>query len=130
MDTTSAEEAILATERRALDRWSGGDPSGYAESAADDVTYFDDIGAHDRVDGGEALRACAKSLQGQIPAHSYAMARPRVQLFEDIGILTYTYIPTMPDGETGTLWKATTVYHRSGDDWRLVHAHWSLVKAT
>ena len=79
MDTTNAEETILATERRALDRWSAGSP--------------------------------------------------RVQLFEDIGILTYRYVPTMPDGETGTLWKATTVYHLSGDDWRLVHAHWSLVKA-
>jgi hypothetical protein len=114
MDTTNAEETILAAERRALDRWSAGDPAGYAESAADDVSYFDDIWAHDRIDGGEALRAYAKSLEGQIPVHSYAMARPRVQLFEDIGILTYRYVPTMPNGETGTLWKATTVYRRRG----------------
>jgi hypothetical protein len=39
----NAEESILAQERAGLDRWSAGDPVGYAHSAADDVTYFDDI---------------------------------------------------------------------------------------
>jgi hypothetical protein len=94
------------------------------------VTYFDDIGAHTRIDGAEALRAYARTLQGQIPAHSYTMANPRVQLFGDLGVLTYTYVPSAPDGGSPTSWKATTVYHRVDDAWRLVHAHWSIMKGT
>lgn len=128
MTGLTPEDAILAQERRALDRWSTGDPLGYVAGAADDVTYFDDIGAHERVDGGAALRAYASALQGQIPEHTYSLANPRVQIFGDIGILTYTYVPSGPDGGIGPSWKATAVYHRREQDWRLVHAHWSLVK--
>lgn len=93
------------------------------------MTYFDDIGAHERIDGGEALRAYASNLQGQIPKHSYTIADPKVQLFQDVGVLTYTYVPSLPDGTSSTSWKATTVYHRVDGTWALVHAHWSLVKA-
>ncbi len=128
MNGLSSRDAILAHERRALDCWSAGDPPGYAAVAADDVTYFDDIGAHERIDGCSALQEYLTTLQGQIPVHTYTMANPSVQLFEDVGVLTYTYVPSMPDGAPGTPWKATTVYHRVDEDWRLVHAHWSLVK--
>ena len=37
MERGSAEEAILAQERDALDRWSSGDPEGYVQSADEDV---------------------------------------------------------------------------------------------
>lgn len=130
MEARDAEDAILAQERRALDRWSAGDPLGYVEGSADDVTYFDDIGAHERIDGGEALRAYASGLRGQIPKHGYSIADPKVQLFQDVGVLTYTYVPSLPDGTSSTSWKATAVYHLKDAAWRLVHAHWSLAKAT
>jgi len=129
MDEPTSADLILAQERRALDRWSEGDPLGYVEAASEDVTYFDDIGAHERVDGATALRAYAATLQGQIPPHSYSIENPRVQLFGDVGILTYRYVPSAGDGEITTRWKATVVYNRAGRDWRMVHAHWSLVKA-
>ncbi len=130
METTDAEEAILTRERRALDRWSAGNPLGYVEGCADDVSYFDDIGAHRRIDGGEALRAYTSSLEGRIPAHTCTIVDPRVQLFRDVGVLTYTYVPVLEDGKASTSWKATIVYHLSDRVWRLVHAHWSTVKAT
>src|SRR5260370_26334131 len=34
-------EKIIALERAALDRWGNGDPQGYLETYAPDVTYFD-----------------------------------------------------------------------------------------
>jgi ketosteroid isomerase-like protein len=128
MDHRNAEAAILAQERRALDRWSNGDPGGYAQSAADDVTYFDDIGAHHRVDGLQALRDYLSGLDGQIPAHTYELVRPKIQVYGDVGILTLRYHPTSLDGEALTSWKATAVYRRIGEAWQLVHAHWSVVK--
>ncbi|MDH4044269.1 MAG: nuclear transport factor 2 family protein [Gemmatimonadota bacterium] len=121
-------EAILAAEHRALQRWSAGDPEGYAETAADDVTYFDDIGAQARVEGREALLAYFSGLKGQIPVHRYEMVDPKVQLVGDVGILTFRYHASSPDGTAFPPWKATAVYRQVGRTWRLVHAHWSMVK--
>ncbi len=128
MRSKGAEEAILATERDALDRWSMGDPVGYVEAAADDMTYFDDIGAHARVDGIEAVRDYLSTLEGQIPPHRYEIVNPRVQVYGDVGILTLRYHPSSLDGETLTPWKATAVYRRVDERWRVVHTHWSMVK--
>lgn len=128
MAEASPEQAILARERSALERWSQGDPLGYLEIDADDVTYFDDIGAHHRVDGIEAMREYMSALKGQIPGHDYELVDPRVQLYGDTGILTMRYHPSGPDGSPMPPWKATSVYRRTGDDWRIVHAHWSLAK--
>ncbi|UCG61744.1 MAG: nuclear transport factor 2 family protein [Candidatus Zixiibacteriota bacterium] len=123
----AVEQAILAMERQALDRWSAGDPVGFAENAADDITYYDDIAAQTRLDGLEELRSYLTSLEGQIPAHDYELLDTRVQVYGDIAISTLHYQPNV-DGEPGPLWKATDVYRFSNGEWRMVHAHWSLVK--
>ena len=62
-----AEQAIVAQERSALEQWAAGNPLGYLDIDAADVTYFDDIGAHSRVDGIEAMRTYLSSLEGRIP---------------------------------------------------------------
>ena len=128
MTPTADEQAIITQERRALDRWAAGHPSGYLDVDADDVTYFDDIGAQRRVDGLAAMRAYFTSLEGRIPAHRYEMVDPKVQLYGDTAVLTMRYHPTALDGTKGTPWKATSVYRKRGGEWRIVHAHWSLVK--
>lgn len=129
MSNRNAREAILASERGALDRWSRGDPTGYAELGSDDVSYFDDIAAHSRIDGIEAMRDYMSSLKGRIPAHDYEVVNPRVQLYGDVAILTLHYHPSGPDGQPLTRWKATSVYRRTEGSWRLVHGHWSMAKA-
>jgi hypothetical protein len=37
-DQAGAEQAIVAQERRALEQWAKGNPLGYLDIAADDVT--------------------------------------------------------------------------------------------
>ena len=128
MNQEAAADAILAAERRALDRWSSGDPVGYLEAAHEDVTYFDDIGALERVDGKDALHAYAEGLMGKIPAHRYEIVDPKVQLYGDVGILTLRYHTSSLEGEPGTPWKATAVYVNTDEGWRPVHLHWSIVK--
>lgn len=123
-----AEQAILAQERRALEQWSDGNPLGYLEVDADEVTYFDDIGAHSRVDGIENMRAYLTSLKGKIPPHRYELVDPKVQLYDDMGVLTLHYEAYGADPQPVSRWKATSVYRWAGDEWRIVHAHWSLVK--
>lgn len=123
----NVEQTILAMERQALDRWAAGDPVGFSEGFADDVTYFDDIGASTRIDGLEELRTYLTSLEGEIPPHSYEIVDPRVQVYGDIAICTLRYHSTV-NGEPGPPWKATDVYRLTDGTWHLVHAHWSLVK--
>ena len=124
----NADQAILAQERRALDRWAQGNPLGFVDIDADDVTYFDDIGAHTRIDGIEAMRNYFASLEGKIPPHRYEVVDPKVQVYGDIGILTLRYHAYATDGEPLTRWKATSVYRWTAGEWRVVHAHWSIVK--
>jgi ketosteroid isomerase-like protein len=123
-----AEQAILAQERKALDQWAQGNPLGYLDVDASDVTYFDDIAAHTRIDGLEAMRNYFTSLAGKIPVHRYEVIDPKVQLYGEVGILTFRYHPSTLDGKPLGRWKATSVYRLTDGKWRIVHAHWSTVK--
>lgn len=122
------EQTILAKERKALDLWSAGNPSGFSVNYSENATYFDDIAAHTRLDGLEEIQKHLTSLEGKIPVHNYEIVDPKVQVFGDVAILTLRYHATMPDGQAGPPWKATSVYNLVNDDWQVVHAHWSLVK--
>lgn len=128
MSQTDVEQAVLARERQALDRWSAGDPAGYVALAAEDITYFDDIGAQARVDGIAAVRAYLASLEGKVPPHRYEVLEPRVQLCDDIAVLTFRYQPFGPDEQPLTRWKATAVYRRDAGEWSSIHAHWSMIE--
>lgn len=121
------EQIILALERQALDRWSQGDPAGFCNNFADDATYFDDIGAHIRLDSIVEIRNYLASLEGQIPPHNYEIVDSKVQVYGNVAILTMRY-HTMFDTVPGPPWKATSVYRLKDDQWQVVHDHWSLVK--
>lgn len=121
-------EIILSLEREALDNWSTGNPHGYMKHAANDITYFDDIGAQNRMEGLEAWDTYAKTLKEMIPPHEYKMFEPKVQVYGDTAILTYHYHPTLADGKPGTKWRATTVYCNLEGEWKMVHAHWTMEK--
>jgi ketosteroid isomerase-like protein len=128
INTTSDAQAILDRERAALDKWAQGRAAQYYEGWADDVTYFDDIGAQRRIDGLEALRTYGASLDGKVPPHRYELLDPKVQMMDDVAIVTLGYHPFGPDGAALQRWKATLVYRRIDGDWRVVHGHWSMVK--
>lgn len=88
-------EEILALERAALDRWSNGDPEGYLETYAADVTYFDPTTAR-RVDGIEAMRAMLLPLKGKFKLARYEIVAPVVLRRESIAVLSYDLLATVP----------------------------------
>lgn len=124
----NVEETVIALERQVLDRWSDGDPMGFAANCSEDVTYFDDIAAHARLDSITEVQEYFTMLSGNIPKHQYELADTKVQVYGDVAILTLHYLSKSPEGEDGPPWKATSVYHYKDGNWKVVHAHWSLVK--
>lgn len=127
-DGENIEQTIIELERKGLDRWAQGNPLGMTANFADDMTYFDDIGAHTRLDGLEEIQSYFASLEGKVPPHSYELVDPKVQIYGDIAILTVRYHATNADGEQEAPWKATSVYRLTNGAWQIVHANWSVVK--
>ncbi len=116
---------IMALERAALDRWGQGDPDGFLEICADGVTYFDPY-VECRQDGVGNLKAWYDGLRGTISVDSDEIVEPQVQVIGDAAILTYRYISQT--GEAAAYWNCSEVYQRFGDDWRIVHSHWSFTQ--
>jgi ketosteroid isomerase-like protein len=55
----------MTLEQAAMQRWRNGDPGGYLDLYAPDVSYFDP-GSPLRVDGRQAMRSIYKTFEGQI----------------------------------------------------------------
>jgi hypothetical protein len=61
-------DQILMLERAALDRWGKGDPAGFLELYATDITYFDPVTAT-RIDGHEAMVNYYRPWIGKSKSH-------------------------------------------------------------
>jgi ketosteroid isomerase-like protein len=123
-------ETIIALERAALTRWGNGDPRGYLDLYAPDITYFDP--ARDaRIDGLEATTALLAPLAGKIKTDRFEMLRAKVQHSGDIAVLSYnlTTNSKRPDGKPVTArWNVTSVYQRLSGSWKTIHNHFSFTK--
>ena len=84
-------EKIIAMERAALDRWGKGDPQGYLEIMAPEITYFDPFQER-RVDGLEAMKTLLAPLTGTIKIDHYEMINPKVQRSGDVAVLTFNLV--------------------------------------
>lgn len=132
MDNLSKE--IVALERSALDRWITGDPQGYLNIYAPEVTYFDPF-REKRVDGLEAMKtlfAPMKETKSPISDPRYEMIDPKVQRHGDVALLTFNLINygKLPNQLETVLarWNSTEVYSRIGGQWKIIHSHWSFIK--
>ena len=122
---------IVALERGALDRWGKGDPQGYLEIMAPEVTYFDPAQPQ-RVDGLQAMKDLLEPLTGTIRVDRYDMRNPAVQQHGDAALLTFNLVSYRKrlDGSEHPIvqWNATETYARLDGQWRIVHSHWSYVQ--
>jgi ketosteroid isomerase-like protein len=115
-------EHVLELERAALDRWGRGDPNGFLEISVPDVSYFDPF-TERRLDGLDALRALYEQIRGKVHIDRSEIIEPRVQVVEDVAILTFRF---ESHGTEGSLhWNTTEVYRRTDAGWRIIHTHWA-----
>lgn len=121
---------VLALERAALDRWGRGDPQGVLDLYAEDITYYDPFQAR-RVDGLAAMKALYAPLVGKMKVKGYEITGAKVQRSGDVAILTY-HLRDEVEAQPADLtlqWNVTTVYARRSGAWKILHSHFSFVKA-
>jgi len=125
---TAAE--IMRLETAAMERWRKGDPYGFLDISAPDITYFD-TGTPARLNGLTELKKEYDKRAGKIHYDVMEFVDPRLQVFEDSAVLFYRFFSTTlnPDGtiKSRTPWNATEVYAKTGDGWKIVHTHWSFI---
>ena len=116
---------IIALERAALDRWGAGDPSGYLEISAPDVSYFDPFQDR-RIDGLAALTDLYESIRGSIYIDRYDLINPHVLVCGYTAVLTFNLASHV--GVNVVPWNCTEVYRRDPLGWRIVQTHWSITQ--
>jgi ketosteroid isomerase-like protein len=119
---------LMLLESAAMERWRKGDPWGFVELYAPQVTYFD-TGTPQRINGREALSAEYQQREGKIFYEVMDFIEPWVLVCGDLAVLFYRFLSTHlnPDGSIAsrTPWNCTEIYVRMEGSWRIIHNHWS-----
>jgi ketosteroid isomerase-like protein len=119
---SSAADEIIAMERAALERWGRGDPGGFLEIMAPDVSYFDPF-TERRLDGIDAMRHLYEQFRGKIHIDRFEVIEPRVQDLGEVAVLTFRF---ESHGSEGWMqWNTTEVYRATASGWRIIHTHWA-----
>lgn len=123
-------QMIIAMEKNELERWNKGDPQGYLEAYAPEITYFDPMRAK-RADGIQAMKEYLAPFAGKVKVDRYEMIDTKVQRLGDVAVLSYQLIShaTLPNGSPATArWNSTKVYGVFDGKWKLFHDHWSFIQ--
>jgi hypothetical protein len=121
-----AEHTILTLERRAMDLWLQGNPDGFLEISAPEITYFHST-LETRLVGLEAVKALFESYRGRPLFDRYQIVDPMVVASGDMAVLTYQLVTH--NGSLTKRWQATEVYRERRAGWRIIHSHFSAAKS-
>ena len=121
---------LIALESAAMERWRKGDPWGFTDISAEEVTYFD-TGTPKRIDGLDALKTEYAKRVGKIHYDVMEFIDPKIRVYGDTAFLFYRFFSTHlnPDGSIAsrTPWNCTEVFVKISNQWKIVHTHWSLI---
>lgn len=127
-NTESLTEVLLKLERAALDRWIQGDPGGYLELSAPEVTYFDPFIPR-RIDGLVKLTEYYEGLRGRISADRYEILNPKVEASDRLAVLSFNFVSYQ--GSNPMRWNCTEVYRQNDrSEWTLIQTHWSMTEGS
>src|SRR5262245_35989711 len=90
---------VIAMERAALDRWGKGDPQGYIDIFAPEMTYFDP-NTEKRIDTKDAMIKYLEPIKGLVKVARFDLVDPKVQVHGPSALLTFnlkSYVKA-PDG--------------------------------
>lgn len=130
MEQTDIEAEVLKVVHRNLQAIWDADVEAYRATCAPDVSFFEWYVTTQRIDGIDfhlrEILVHAEALGGGSGARTeHEILQPRVQLFADTAIVTYTLLvrSVHGNGVQRTQQNETRVLHRFDDGWKLVHCH-------
>lgn len=110
-------------EKGALEKWNDGDPSGYLDISAHDITYFDPS-LEQRLEGLDNLKKYYEPIKGQIHVSRYEMLNPKVIATNNMAVLTFNLLSYT--GDDVSKWNCTEVYRlEENGQWKIIQTHWS-----
>ena len=122
----SAQRELLKISWRMLDAIHTGDADTYAELSMPDLSCYEDVCAH-RIDGVEFHLALIRQMSTRpaLKPSRFDMLAPRVQIYGDTGIVTYTRLMTYDDDARPrwTTFNETRVFVKQDDRWKMAHFH-------
>ena len=122
---------LMRQESAAMERWRKGDPWGFIELSAPQVTYFD-TGTPQRINGREALSAEYKLREGKIFYEVMDFIDPWALVCGEMAVLFYRFLSTRlnPDGSVASRvpWNCSEIYARIKGSWKVIHNHWSHIR--
>lgn len=120
-------ECLIGLEKSALDKWFNGDTSGYEQLwSRRSFTYFDAV-VTERIDDHATIAEFLKTIDGKLFADSYDFRHPRVQLGQDMAVLTFQLFAktTLIDME----YNCIEVFQKEEDgEWHVIHSTWSFIR--
>jgi calcium/calmodulin-dependent protein kinase (CaM kinase) II len=127
LDETQRE--LLQITWRMLEAINTGDANTYAELSSSDLSCYEDVCQY-RIDGLEFHLSLIRQMSEspEIKPARFDMLTPRVQVYGDTGIVTYTRLMTYNDSgrPRWTTCNETRVFVKLGGTWRMVHFHRSV----
>ena len=130
MQQTNVELEVMEIVNRNLQAIWDADTAAYKETCAPDVSFFEWYITTQRIDGIDfhlrEILVHAEALGGGSDARTgHEILQPRVQVFGDTAIVTYTLLVRSVSGGAvrRTQQNETRVLHRFDDGWKLVHCH-------
>lgn len=132
-EKTEELTALIEFEKSIQWRWSSGDPTGYMDALAEDVTYVDPL-AEDLLVGRDAVREHFQRIHGEagITRQEYLNEHARL-ISADEGLLIFTF-NTYQQDENGKerlflSWNMTLIFRKTSSSWLMTHGHLSLRNA-
>ncbi|WP_338208807.1 nuclear transport factor 2 family protein [Lactiplantibacillus paraxiangfangensis] len=118
---------IIGLEKDALNKWFKGDTSGYLNIwSKENFSYFDSFKAQ-RIDTYTQIKQFVlANVEGKLFADSYEFKAPRVQASDDMAVLTYQLFADTSLNEMR--YNCIEVYQREGNDWKVIHSTWSVIR--
>lgn len=122
---STVEEEILSVTKKMLDAMYKKDIAAYRECCAEDVSSFEWYIAPYRIDGID-FHLTLIEAGGNGSPNRLDLLTPRIQVFGDTAIMTYTLLKTIAQGGVPAAFSTvneTRVFSKIDGKWKMVHLH-------
>jgi len=121
-----AEQEVWTFVHRHLSSVFARDVDGYRATTASDLSLFEWFVAPHRQDGLDFHSFMIEhGWAGTDTAYRFDLLEPRLQLYDDVAIVSYTFMLTVAgnEGISHHTHNESRVLRREGDGWLVVHVH-------